>query len=185
MRTFAPASATDNWHALPTHTLRFAEVLAKVTQSRFRVAELLYLFTAVDDPDVYLYENFKCGTARNYSDYCDEHTDKMIDAQSQELDRAKRMKLVGEIQKKLEAEQSKFEVGMSTNYFVVQAQRDLNDARNSELRQILNYRKSLVEFERLQQTTLQNLNVTVLNAGGGAGNAAATSATTNRAGGGQ
>ena len=37
-------------------------------------------------------------------------------------------------QKKLEAEQSKFEVGMSTNYFVVQAQRDLADAQNTELR---------------------------------------------------
>lgn len=70
--------------------------------------------------------------------------------------------------KKLEAEQSKFEVGMSTNYFVVQAQRDLSDARNSELRAVLNYRKSLVELERLQQTTPQNLNITLLNAGGGA-----------------
>ena len=70
-------------------------------------------------------------------------------------------------QKKLEAEQSKFEVGMSTNYFVVQAQRDLSDAQNIELRAILNYRKSLVELERLQQTTLQNLNITVINAGGG------------------
>ncbi len=69
--------------------------------------------------------------------------------------------------KKLEAEQSKFEVGMSTNYFVVQAQRDLADAQNTELRQILNYRKSLVELERLQQTTLQNLNITVLSATGG------------------
>jgi outer membrane protein len=69
-------------------------------------------------------------------------------------------------QRKLEAEQSKFEVGMSTNYFVVQAQRDLADAQNSELRQILNYRKSLVELERLQQTTLQNLNITVLSAAG-------------------
>jgi len=65
-------------------------------------------------------------------------------------------------QRKLEAEQSKFEVGMSTNYFVVQAQRDLADAQNTELRQTLNYRKSLVELERLQQTTLQNLNITVL-----------------------
>jgi outer membrane protein TolC len=71
-------------------------------------------------------------------------------------------------QKKLEAEQSKFEVGMSTNYFVVQAQRDLADAENSELRAILNYRKSLVELERLQSTTLQNLSITVINAGGGA-----------------
>ncbi len=69
-------------------------------------------------------------------------------------------------QKKLEAEQSKFEVGMSTNYFVVQAQRDLRDAQNSELRAVLNYRKALVEFERLQQTTLQNLGITVINAAG-------------------
>ena len=65
-------------------------------------------------------------------------------------------------QRRLEAEQSKFEVGMSTNYFVVQAQRDLNDARNSELRAILNYRKALVEYERLQQTTLSNANITVI-----------------------
>ena len=65
-------------------------------------------------------------------------------------------------QRKLEAEQSKFEVGMSTNYFFVQAQRDLADARNAELRATLNYRKSLVELERLQQTTLQNLNITIL-----------------------
>jgi outer membrane protein len=72
-------------------------------------------------------------------------------------------------QRRLEAEQSKFEVGMSTNYFVVQAQRDLNDARNSELRAILNYRKALVEFERLQQTTLSNANITVIAAGGGGG----------------
>ena len=72
-------------------------------------------------------------------------------------------------QRRLEAEQSKFEVGMSTNYFVVQAQRDLNDARNSELRVILNYRKALVEFERLQQTTLSTANITVIAAGGGGG----------------
>jgi outer membrane protein TolC len=65
-------------------------------------------------------------------------------------------------QRRLEAEQSKFEVGMSTNYFVVQAQRDLNDARNSELRAVLNYRKALVEFERLQQTSLQTLNITIV-----------------------
>ncbi len=65
-------------------------------------------------------------------------------------------------ERRLEAEQSKFEVGMSTNYFVVQAQRDLNDARNSELRAVLNHRKALVEFERLQQTALQSQNITIL-----------------------
>jgi outer membrane protein len=77
-------------------------------------------------------------------------------------------------QRRLEAEQSKFEVGMSTNYFVVQAQRDMNEARNSELRAVLNYRKALVEFERLQQTTLQSSNITVLQGGGGGGDATAT-----------
>jgi outer membrane protein TolC len=65
-------------------------------------------------------------------------------------------------QQKLNAEQSKFEVGMSTNYFVVQAQRDLADAANSELRAVLNYRKAQVELERVQSTTLQNLNVTIV-----------------------
>jgi outer membrane protein TolC len=53
-------------------------------------------------------------------------------------------------ERRLEAAQSKFEVGMATNYEVVQAQRDLNDARNSELRQQLNYRRALVDFQRAQ-----------------------------------
>ena len=63
-------------------------------------------------------------------------------------------------QKRLEAEQSRFEVGMTTNFFVVQAQRDLRDAANVELRALADYRKSLVTFERAQQSP----------AGGGGGN---------------
>ncbi len=54
-------------------------------------------------------------------------------------------------QRRLDAEMSRFEVGMSNNYQVVQAQRDLREAQNSELRALLNYRKSLVEFDRVQQ----------------------------------
>lgn len=65
-------------------------------------------------------------------------------------------------QRQLEAEQSKFEVGMSTNYFVVQAQRDLLTAQNNALQAILAYRRSLVELERLQQTSLQTSNITIL-----------------------
>ena len=63
-------------------------------------------------------------------------------------------------EKRLEAEQSKFEVGMTTNFFVVQAQRDLRDAQNTELRALADYRKSLVVFERVQEAP----------AGGGGGN---------------
>ena len=65
-------------------------------------------------------------------------------------------------QKQLDAEQSKFEVGMSTNYFVVQAQRDLATAQNNELSAILAYRRSVVEVERLQQTSLTTSNITIL-----------------------
>lgn len=53
-------------------------------------------------------------------------------------------------EKRADAAQSKFDNGMATNFEVVQAQRDLNDARNSELRQLLNYRRALVDFERVQ-----------------------------------
>ena len=67
-------------------------------------------------------------------------------------------------QQQLDAERSKFEVGMSTNYFVVQSQRDLATAQNNELQSILNYRKSLVELDRLQQTTLAGLNITLVSA---------------------
>jgi outer membrane protein TolC len=81
-------------------------------------------------------------------------------------------------QKQLEAEQSKFEVGMSTNYNVIQSQRDLATAQNNELQAVLNHRKSLVELERLQQTTLQNLSITVISAGGATG-----AGTTTRTGG--
>jgi outer membrane protein len=55
-------------------------------------------------------------------------------------------------QQQLDAENSKFGVGMSTNFQVVQAQRDLATAQNNELQAILAYRRAVVEFERVQQT---------------------------------
>jgi outer membrane protein TolC len=65
-------------------------------------------------------------------------------------------------QKRLEAETSKFEVGLSTNFFVVQAQRDLAEAENSELRARLDYQKSKVEFERSQDSSLSNAGISVV-----------------------
>ena len=70
-------------------------------------------------------------------------------------------------EQQLEAEESKFEVGMSTNFFVVQAQRDLATARDTELRAILDYQKALVEFERLQQTSLSRTGISIVGGGGG------------------
>lgn len=54
-------------------------------------------------------------------------------------------------ERRLEAEQSRFEVGLTTNFFVVQAQRDLRDAQNAELRALLDYRRAQVELERVQE----------------------------------
>ncbi|MCL4821640.1 MAG: TolC family protein [Vicinamibacteria bacterium] len=54
-------------------------------------------------------------------------------------------------ERRLDAEQKKFEAGMSTNFFVTQAQRDLADARVAELTAIADYRKSLVDFELAQE----------------------------------
>ena len=69
---------------------------------------------------------------------------------------------------RLEAEQSRFEVGLSTNFFVVQAQRDLRDAQNAELRALLDYRRAQVEFERVQEIPSANgVSITNILPGGG------------------
>ncbi len=69
-----------------------------------------------------------------------------------------------------EAEQSRFDVGLSTNFFVVQAQRDLRDAQNSELRALLDYRRAQVEFERVQEIPSAGggVGITSIQPGGGA-----------------
>jgi outer membrane protein TolC len=54
-------------------------------------------------------------------------------------------------EKRLEAEQSRFDVGLTTNFFVVSAQRDLRDSQNSQLRALLDYRRAQVDFERVQE----------------------------------
>ena len=54
-------------------------------------------------------------------------------------------------EKRLEAEQSRFDVGLTTNFFVVSAQRDLRDSQNAQLRALLDYRRAQVDFERVQE----------------------------------
>jgi peptide/nickel transport system substrate-binding protein len=71
----------------------------------------------VDDPDGNFYENFACGSPRNYTDYCDEQVMKMFDQQSQEVDRKKRMQLVAQIQKKLEEDGARPMMGWRLDYF--------------------------------------------------------------------
>ena len=74
-------------------------------------------------------------------------------------------------QTRLQAEQSRFDVGLSTNFFVVQAQRDLATAQNSGLRALLDYRRALVDFQRVQEAPAnRGGGITAINpAGGGDG----------------
>jgi outer membrane protein TolC len=53
-------------------------------------------------------------------------------------------------EQRLDAEQKKFAAGMSTNFLVTLAQRDLALALVAELRAVADYRKSLVNFDRVQ-----------------------------------
>jgi outer membrane protein TolC len=57
-------------------------------------------------------------------------------------------------ERRLAAEQRKFEVGMATSFFVFQAQRDLATARSNEQRAILDYIRSLVDFDAVQEIPL-------------------------------
>ena len=57
-------------------------------------------------------------------------------------------------ERRLEAEQRKFEVGLATNFLVFQAQRDLATARNQEQSVILDYVRSLVDFDAVQEIPL-------------------------------
>jgi len=54
-------------------------------------------------------------------------------------------------EQRLDAERKRFEVGMSTSFLVIQAQRDLAQAKTNELSSVLAYDLSLVAFEALQE----------------------------------
>jgi len=56
---------------------------------------------SVDDPDANLIENYSCNSERNYTQYCNVEIDRLLAAQSRELNRQKRKKIVWEIERLL------------------------------------------------------------------------------------
>jgi peptide/nickel transport system substrate-binding protein len=56
----------------------------------------------VDEPDAQFYENYACGSDRNYTGYCNREIDQLFDQQSMERDQEKRRHLVWEIDQKLQ-----------------------------------------------------------------------------------
>jgi peptide/nickel transport system substrate-binding protein len=57
---------------------------------------------AVDDPDQAFYENYACGSERNYTQYCNRDLEKLFEQQSMETNFEKRRKMVWDIDKKLQ-----------------------------------------------------------------------------------
>jgi outer membrane protein len=71
-------------------------------------------------------------------------------------------------EQKLAAEEKKLAAGMSSSFFVFQAQRDLALARTAEIQAISDYNKSLVDFEAVQQVPLGGGGGGITTAGSGA-----------------
>jgi peptide/nickel transport system substrate-binding protein len=73
----------------------------------------------VDEPDANYYENYACGSPRNYSQYCSEQVMKMIEQQSQELNPQKRLQMLAAIQKQIEEEAPRPILDWKLDYFTV------------------------------------------------------------------
>jgi outer membrane protein TolC len=77
-------------------------------------------------------------------------------------------------ERQLEAAQKKFAVGLATSLDVLVAQRDLTNARNNELTAIIDYVRSLVDFEAVQEAGVgggfaTGATATPVNTGGNSG----------------
>jgi len=71
----------------------------------------------IDDPDANFYENYACGSPRNYSQYCNEQVGKLIDQQSQEVNAQKRLAMVLALQKKVEDDAARPILDWKLDYF--------------------------------------------------------------------
>lgn len=65
-------------------------------------------------------------------------------------------------EQKLEAEEEKFKVGMSTNYLVLQYQRDLVNAQTMELKALIDYNVSLANLDRVMGAGRDRQKISVL-----------------------
>jgi len=73
---------------------------AKVARGEYSIG-LNLTGVGIDDPDVNFYENYACGSERNYTKYCNPEVDKLIEQQSRETDTGLRRRLVWQVEKKL------------------------------------------------------------------------------------
>jgi peptide/nickel transport system substrate-binding protein len=78
----------------------------KITRKEFQIGTNL-TGVAVDDPDGNFFENYTCESSRNYTGYCNREVEELIQRQSGELNKDKRLQLVREIDKRLQRESAR------------------------------------------------------------------------------
>ncbi|MFQ5777201.1 MAG: TolC family protein, partial [Terriglobia bacterium] len=71
------------------------------------------------------------------------------------------VKARGLAQETLDAEQKKFQLGASTIFLVIQAQRDLAQARSQEVRSLVDFERARVDFDRALGRTFERSHITL------------------------
>ncbi|MGA7864568.1 MAG: ABC transporter substrate-binding protein [Stellaceae bacterium] len=82
-------------------TVETANWFPKVARKDYQIG-LNVTGSGVDNPDQQFYENYSCGSERNYTGYCNPELQKLFDRQSAEADQQKRKALVWDIDKQLQ-----------------------------------------------------------------------------------
>ena len=72
--------------------------------------------SAGEDPDITFYEQFACGSPRNYSFYCNPELQAEMDRQSQERDPRKRIQLVRDLDRKLQIDVARALLGQALDF---------------------------------------------------------------------
>ena len=75
-----------------------------------------------------------------------------VETNAKRVDATRSSRVLAE--RRLEAEEKKYQAGMTQNFFVLQAQRDLVIARNNELLALVEYAKSVVNYGAVQTSPL-------------------------------
>jgi len=78
---------------------------------------------------------------------------RQVNTNLRRVDATKRARELAE--RRLEADNKRFSVGLATTFELLQSQRDLSQARQRELRAIIEYNQSLVDFEAVQTAPIR------------------------------
>jgi len=83
----------------------------------------------------------------------------LVEMNKARIEAAQRARELAE--RRLDAEQKKFELGASTIRFVLEEQRNVAQAQSDELQSLVNYTKSVVDFDRSTGMTLKKNNIEI------------------------